>query len=44
MLRSLLSAACRDGRMGEHGKKLAGIKVVMREAPTAWAAFEGPLA
>lgn len=40
---ALLSAACRTGRLGVAGQKLAGIKVVMREAPTAWAAFEGPL-
>jgi 6-pyruvoyl-tetrahydropterin synthase len=40
----LLSAACREGRLGEHGKNLDSIKIVMREAPTAWASFEGPLA
>ncbi|MSO90615.1 MAG: 6-carboxytetrahydropterin synthase [Acetobacteraceae bacterium] len=40
---SLLAAACHAGRLGEAGRKLAAIKIVMREAPTAWAAFEGPL-
>jgi 6-pyruvoyl-tetrahydropterin synthase len=39
----LLAAACREGRMGEHGKQLASLKILLREAPTAWAAFEGPI-
>ena len=39
----LLAAACRDGRLGAAGKQVAGIKVLLRESPLAWAAFEGPL-
>ena len=39
-----LSEACRAGRMGEPGRTLSAIKVLIRESPVAWAAFEGPLA
>jgi 6-pyruvoyl-tetrahydropterin synthase len=39
-----LAEACRAGRMGDHGKALAAIKVLIRESPVAWAAFEGPIA
>jgi 6-pyruvoyl-tetrahydropterin synthase len=42
-LHGLMSAACRDGRLGEGGRKVASIKMLLREAPTAWAAFEGPI-
>ena len=38
---TLLSAACKDGRLGNGGKAVTGLKIVMREAPTAWAAYEG---
>jgi 6-pyruvoyl-tetrahydropterin synthase len=41
-LHARLAAACRAGRMGEHGRALDGIKVLIRESPVAWAAFEGP--
>jgi 6-pyruvoyl-tetrahydropterin synthase len=40
---TLLAAASQDGRLGEGGRALAAIKVVVRESPNAWAAFEGPL-
>ncbi len=36
----LLAAACRDGRLGDGGKAVTGLKILMREAPTAWAAYE----
>jgi 6-pyruvoyl-tetrahydropterin synthase len=39
-----LAEACRAGRMGAQGRALAAIKVVIRESPVAWAAFEGPIA
>ena len=39
----LLAAACREARLGVAGQKLDGLKVLLREAPTAWAAFEGPI-
>jgi 6-pyruvoyl-tetrahydropterin synthase len=38
-----LAQACRAGRMGEQGRGLSGIKVLIRESPVAWAAFEGPI-
>jgi 6-pyruvoyl-tetrahydropterin synthase len=39
----LLAAACLDGRLGHGGRAVASLKILLREAPTAWAAFEGPL-
>jgi 6-pyruvoyl-tetrahydropterin synthase len=39
-----LAKACRDGRMGDGGKAVTGIKVTLRESHIAWAAFEGPVA
>ena len=38
-----LAAACRDGRLGDGGKAVTGIKVLLRESHIAWAAFEGPV-
>jgi 6-pyruvoyl-tetrahydropterin synthase len=42
-IHSLLVDACREGRLGHAGQTLAGIKVILRESPTAWASFEGPV-
>ena len=39
----LLAQACREGRLGPGGGRLSGLKVVLRESPVAWAAFEGPV-
>ncbi len=39
-----LAEACRDGTLGDGGRAVAGIKVLLRESPLAWAAFEGPVA
>jgi 6-pyruvoyl-tetrahydropterin synthase len=39
----LLAAACRDGRLGDGGKAVTALKILMREAPTAWAAYEGDI-
>ena len=39
-LHGKLSEACRDGRMGAQGQALSGIKVLIRESPVAWAAYE----
>jgi 6-pyruvoyl-tetrahydropterin synthase len=39
----LVAAACRDGKLGAGGKAVTSLKILLREAPTAWAAFEGPL-
>jgi len=41
---SLLAAACRDGRLGDGGRLVASVKVLLRESPVAWAAYEGPVA
>ena len=38
-----LALACRDGRLGSGGNLVTGLKVLLRESPVAWAAFEGPL-
>jgi 6-pyruvoyl-tetrahydropterin synthase len=38
-----LAAACRDGMLGAGGKAVARIKMLLRESPVAWAAFEGPI-
>ena len=42
-IHTLLATACRDGRLGEAGRALTGLKVLLRESPSAWAAFEGPI-
>ncbi len=39
----LLAAACRDGRLGDGGKAVAGLKILLREAPTAWASYEADI-
>ena len=39
----MLAAACRDGRLGEGGRAVEGLKVLLREAPTAWAAYEADI-
>lgn len=43
-IHGLLSAACRDGRLGAGGQAVTALKILVREAPTAWAAYEGPVA
>lgn len=35
-----LRDAVRDGRLGESGRKVESIKVLLRESPLAWAAYE----
>lgn len=42
-IHSLLAAACRDGALGEGGRAVAGLKVVLRESPNAWAAYEASI-
>jgi 6-pyruvoyl-tetrahydropterin synthase len=39
-----LAEACRNGKLGDAGRNLNGLKVLLRESPVAWAAFEGPIA
>ena len=42
-IHGLLSQACRGGRLGDGGRAVAVLKVLLRESPSAWAAFEGPI-
>lgn len=39
----LLETALKDGTLGEGGRAVTGMKVLLREAPGAWAAYEGPV-
>ncbi len=43
-IHGLLAAACRDGRLGVGGQAVTGLKILLREAPTAWAAYEADIA
>ncbi len=36
-----LAKACTNGTLGEGGRGVTGIKVLLRESPWAWAAYEG---
>lgn len=38
-----LAASIGAGDLGPHAGGLAGLRVVLRESPRAWGAFEGPL-
>ena len=38
-----LAAACRAGALGEGGKAITSMKVLLRESPVAWAAYERAL-
>jgi 6-pyruvoyl-tetrahydropterin synthase len=38
-----LANACRAGALGKGGRAVAGIKVLLRESPLAWAAYEAEL-
>jgi 6-pyruvoyl-tetrahydropterin synthase len=38
-----LASACRAGSLGAAGHDVVSIKVLLRESPLAWAAFEGPV-
>lgn len=39
----LIAAALREGKLGPAGRRITAIKVLLRESPVAWAAFEGPV-
>ena len=43
-IHALLAAACREGRLGDGGRAVTGLKILLRESPNAWAAFEGSIA
>ena len=38
-----LAAACRDGTLGAGGRAVSGLKILLRESPNAWAAYEAPI-
>jgi 6-pyruvoyl-tetrahydropterin synthase len=42
-IHAMLAAACRAGALGPHAQKIAGLKVLLRESPVAWAAYEAPV-
>ena len=42
-IHGMLAEACRDGRLGQGGRAVTGLKVLLREAPTAWAAYEADI-
>ena len=43
-IHGLLAAACRDGRLGDGGRAVTGLKILLRESPNAWAAYEAAIA
>ena len=40
---TLLAAALKSGALGDGGRLTTGLKVLLREAPTAWAAYDSPI-
>ncbi|MGE0223240.1 MAG: 6-pyruvoyl tetrahydropterin synthase family protein [Acetobacteraceae bacterium] len=42
-IHGLLAAACRSGKLGEGGAAVTAIKILIRESPNAWAAYEADL-
>lgn len=40
---ALLVAALKKGRLGEGGRRITALKVLLRESPAAWAAYEAPI-
>ncbi len=42
-IHGLLAAACKDGRLGDGGRSVTGLKILLREAPSAWAAYEAAI-
>jgi 6-pyruvoyl-tetrahydropterin synthase len=43
-IHGLLTAALKEGRLGAQSGQVSGLKVLLRESPNAWAAYEGPVA
>ena len=42
-IHTLLAEACRTGALGDGGRAVTAIKVLLRESPLAWAAYESEL-
>ena len=43
-IHGLLAAALKEGRLGAQGGNVTSLKVLLRESPNAWAAYEGDVA
>ena len=43
-IHGLMAAALRAGTLGEGGKQVSSLKILLRESPVAWAAYEGYVA
>jgi 6-pyruvoyl-tetrahydropterin synthase len=43
-IHGLLAAALREGKLGAQSGNVTALKVLLRESPNAWAAFEGKVA
>ncbi|MCR0981275.1 6-pyruvoyl trahydropterin synthase family protein [Roseomonas populi] len=42
-IHGLLCAALAEGKLGEGGRAVQAVKVLLRESPLAWAAYEAPV-
>jgi 6-pyruvoyl-tetrahydropterin synthase len=42
-IHALLVAALREGRLGAQSGNVSGLKILLRESPNAWAAYEAPV-
>jgi len=42
-IHGLLAAALKNGELGPQGNQVTALKVLLRESPNAWAAFEAPV-
>lgn len=42
-IHGLLAAALKEGRLGAQSGNVTGLKVLLRESPNAWAAYEGDI-
>ena len=43
-IHGLLAAALKEGRLGAQSGNVTSLKVLLRESPNAWAAYEGDIA
>ncbi|MFC7476804.1 6-pyruvoyl tetrahydropterin synthase family protein [Dankookia sp. GCM10030260] len=43
-IHGLLAAALRDGKLGAQSGNVTSLKILLRESPNAWAAYEGDIA
>jgi 6-pyruvoyl-tetrahydropterin synthase len=43
-IHALLAQACKDGSLGPGARNVTALKILLRESPLAWAAYEADLA